>query len=220
MLSFVIAAPTAPTITPCAGAPWPPPAECSVSPITDLLAARDLQQISTIYLDSGTYALAQLEEDGFNLWRSVALKASPGAAAGSVIIDRSPDGLDDGRVMMVSPSVNVWLAGLTLSGGFARSENGGGILNRGHLTLKDCLITGSHAFGAPPTGGGGGLNNYEASASLINTIITNNTAQYCGGGVWNDDGDKPAGTAFVKLDATSKVHGNTAPSDPDIHPPP
>ena len=72
---------------------------------------------------------------------------------------------------------------------------------------------------APPTGGGGGLNNYEASASLINTIITNNTAQSYGGGVWNDDGDAPAGTAFIKLDATSSVHGNDAPKDPDIHPP-
>lgn len=203
-------------LPPCSGG-WPPPAACSVSTIDALLSARDLAPILEIQLESGTYTLGTKELEGFNLWRSVTIKAAPGATA---ILERAPkaDASSPGRVMVISPNTNVTIEGLTIRGGYTSEENGAGVLNRGNLTLKDCIVTGNEAHGNPPEGGGGGINLYETSTlALINTTVTANKADRKGGGVLIDQGTCAKPCAFVHIDKASSVSGN---KPDDIQPPP
>mmetsp|Transcript_47312 Transcript_47312/g.94338 ORF Transcript_47312/g.94338 Transcript_47312/m.94338 type:complete len:220 (-) Transcript_47312:245-904(-) len=200
---------------PC-GEGWPPPASCSVSTVEALLAARDLSQISEILLDGGVYTLGTKESEGFNLWRSVTIKAAAGATA---VLERAPkaNASIPGRVMVVSPSTNVVIEGVTIRGGFTHNENGAGILNRGNLTLRSCVLTGNEAHGTAPEGGGGGLNLYGTSnAFLVNTTITANKADMPGGGVLIDQGTCSKPCAFLHLDAASTVANN---KPDDIVPP-
>lgn len=202
---------------PCSGT-WPPPSSCTVATTAELLSARDLKPITEILLEPGTYTLADKEEEGLNLWRSVTIKAStPG---GHAILQRAamPGAAAPGRVVVVTPQMNVLLEGLTIRGGWTKSENGAGILNRGNLTLKDCVVTDNLATGDSPEGMGGGISIYETSlTTLINTTVTANKASTGAGGVDIDQGTCTKPCAFFHMDDASKVIGNL----PDnIVPPP
>jgi hypothetical protein len=78
---------------------------------------------------------------------------------------------------------NVTISGLTVSGGFNASPGGwgGGILNRGSMTVRDCVITGNTV----PAGHGGGIFNYS-SLRILDSVVSGNSAAYEGGGVWNN----------------------------------
>jgi CSLREA domain-containing protein len=103
----------------------------------------------------------------------------------------------------VGPSVTVSIYGLTISNGHAtgasfETESGGGIWNRGTLTLDSCVVTGNQAdIGA-------GILNLGA-LTIRRTTIANNTATDVGGGIANTSGE---GTSFLQIESTT-ISGNT-----------
>jgi hypothetical protein len=98
-------------------------------------------------------------------------------------------GIENGGVAIIKDSLiarNTTLAVL-------RIQVGGGISNRGKLTLIRSTVRGNSAAGCqggcqPPTEGlGGGIYN-NANVRLIDTLVTQNVAGLDGGGVFNDGG--------------------------------
>jgi hypothetical protein len=73
------------------------------------------------------------------------------------------------RVFQIDGGVTTSISGLTISGGDARSGNGGGLSNLGTTTLTDCTVSGNSAFS------GGGLNN-TGMLTLTNCTVSGNSA--------------------------------------------
>ena len=95
---------------------------------------------------------------------------------------------------------NVEVRDLTVRGGKASADTGGGIVNAGEtLLLQRLLITGNDAAGFS----GGGLSN-TGSATLDACTVTGNTAAF-GAGLSND-----LPTAVLTLQNTTRVESNTA----------
>jgi len=98
------------------------------------------------------------------------------------------------RVFDVEDGV-VTLAGITISNGVAYDAStfvdnvGGGIFNRGTLTVSNCVITGNTAPTTGPStnqsiGFGAGIFTAQSSQlTIINSTISGNTASAAGGGV-------------------------------------
>ncbi len=80
------------------------------------------------------------------------------------------------RVFFVPSGITATLSGMTITGGNGNSDNGGGIINFGTLTVSDSVVSGNNA------NNGGGI---EASSTLnlIRSTINNNVANFQGGGV-------------------------------------
>jgi hypothetical protein len=81
------------------------------------------------------------------------------------------------RVFSVKANVTAALSGLAVING-KTAENGGGILNNGNLTLTNVTLRGNSAAG------GGAVANVGATAKLavVNSTLTQNTAESTGGG--------------------------------------
>jgi CSLREA domain-containing protein len=108
------------------------------------------------------------------------------------------------RVFHVGPGANVVLAGLTITGGNATQGSeryGGGILNEGALTVSRSLIEGNRA-----TFGGGLSTDGSATATLVNSTLSNNEAEEDGGGLSAETG----GTVHLR---STTVSNNTADDD-------
>ena len=77
------------------------------------------------------------------------------------------------------------LSGMTITGGY--SGDGGGIYNNmGTLTVADSVITGNAATGQSSSGGGAGIYSLSGTLSVTNSSISNNsilTGYYHGGGL-------------------------------------
>jgi Right handed beta helix region len=83
------------------------------------------------------------------------------------------DGGDSGRVMIISGAPVVTIKNITIQHGHSTND-GGGILNFGNLTLRNSTLTDNEAFGDL---GGGGIYNFSGStATLRNSTVTDNTA--------------------------------------------
>jgi hypothetical protein len=121
-----------------------------------------------------------------------------GSGSNETIIDA--DG--DGTAVTVFPGTVATLESVTVTGG--KAALGGGIVNRGRLTLKNCTIA-KNGNGAADNGGGGGIYNApSARLTATETNITENTAlDGQGGGILNDGG-------AVELQAESEVTKNMA----------
>src|SRR5262249_14402963 len=71
-----------------------------------------------------------------------------------------------GQVFAISPTSNVTISGMTITGGVG--PEGGGILNDGKLTISNCTIAGNTSFG----GGGGGLaNDLYGTLTLVGSTV-------------------------------------------------
>ncbi|MGQ0622413.1 MAG: choice-of-anchor Q domain-containing protein [Panacagrimonas sp.] len=95
-----------------------------------------------------------------------------------------------------------------ISGGSPISDGssffGGGIVNFGRLTLRNCMVTGNFAYR------GGGIYNNGGRLTLVNSQVSGNGSEYSGGGILSQtrtvDGiDR--GSLFL---VDSVVSGNTA----------
>jgi hypothetical protein len=118
-------------------------------------------------------------------------------------------GNGSGSVITIESEVEVTIKGVTISGGNAATDGGGGILNEGTLTLEHSTVGGNTA-----TGSAGGIlnedtltlehsrvsgNNAESEAGGIETygpltlkedsIVTGNTGAELGGGIVGFDGN-------------------------------
>ena len=105
------------------------------------------------------------------------------------------------RVFDITPSGAAILDGLSITGGDATGDRGGGIFNRGNLTVRNSVIYGNRA-----TYGGGVRAEGTGGAFIVNSTIANNDADEDGGGV---DAETP-GT--VSLNSVT-VSGNAADAD-------
>ncbi len=132
----------------------------------------------TIFLDSGLVIGSDVDIEG------------PGASSLTISGGGSNSSFS---VITVSSGVTASLSGLTIADGFTESD-GGGILNKGTLTLTDAVVTGNAASG------GGGIANYGTATLYESTIYGNNAAH--GGGLYND------GTATL-TDVTIASNGAT-----------
>ena len=104
-----------------------------------------------------------------------------------------------GKVLRVSARVS--LIDLKITGG-RTAWNGGGIYNRGNLTLKNSVVSGNTAVGD----GGGIFNLSLGGLSLTlngSSSVRGNDAGRYGGGILNSGGD-------VTLNGSSSVGGNDA----------
>lgn len=110
------------------------------------------------------------------------------------------------RVFHVMPNWTVTIAGLTISGGGAGEEQGGGGILNDHatLTIDSCAVQNSFA-----EYGGGVYNDGSAGSSTLtvfNSTVTGNFASD-GGGIFNDAVN--GGNAMLSL-TNSTVDSNTA----------
>jgi hypothetical protein len=83
------------------------------------------------------------------------------------------------RILAVRFNGNLTLQETTVSGGVvAGSNNGGGVYNRGTLSMVDCTVSGNSAGQF-----GGGVHN-RARLNLTNSTVSGNSAGYHGGGLY------------------------------------
>jgi len=126
-----------------------------------------------------------------------------GAGAQATVIDAS--GLD--RVFHVMPGIRLTVAGVTITGGLAtgigdtgRDQFGGGILNHGHLTLIDSIVTNNSAPNSNfTTSGGGGIWSSEANSTLNISGVTfsGNNGGLLGGAIQSKGALAVAGSVFT-----------------------
>ncbi len=114
------------------------------------------------------------------------------------------DGNRSDRVFGIQSGKAVTISNVVIQHGFVGYDDGGGIVNRGTLTLTDSTVrnnTASHHFYT--IGQGGGIWNLGTLA-LTNSTVSDNFAGDGGGGILND------GTLTL---TDSTVSGNTAVND-------
>jgi hypothetical protein len=89
------------------------------------------------------------------------------------------------RVFLIMAGATVTLEKMTIMHGrpSVEDEHGGGIMNYGTLTVRNCVVTDNSARG------GGGIDNRNAMLTIIDSTISNNVARgdgargvECGGG--------------------------------------
>ena len=153
----------------------------------------------TIQLGAATYVLSGAAGDDVALSGDLDITGDltlTGAGTASTIIDGG--GVD--RVLDIDPSgagVSVTISNLTVRGGNAAGQAGGGIRNLGTLSLSNVTL----AANSSGVNGGGLLN--LGTLTLTNTTVSGNTAGTDGGGIYNSGG--------VTLTITaSTVSGNSA----------
>lgn len=126
---------------------------------------------TTIRVNPGTYKENLVIEENV----TVAIEAV--SKGKNVILDAGGS-----RAVEIGEGAQVTLSGLSIRNGNA--VTGGGILNRGSLTLLNTTIENSFAEYA-----GGAIFNDFGTVTLSNSLITNNVADSVGGGIFNNEGD-------------------------------
>ncbi len=108
--------------------------------------------------------------------------------AGSLVLDQNVtilgpsatqlaiNGDNQSTVFDVTSGASVAISGLTIEGGAATSNAGGGIVNYGSLTLTNTSIAGNSAN----QGNGGGIFN-AGNLTLVDSTVSGNSALYNGG---------------------------------------
>jgi hypothetical protein len=140
-----------------------------------------------------------------------------GAGAGSAIIDAN----GTGSGFYIADGTDATITGVTVRDGFGYF--GGGIDNRGNLTVTHSIVSGN---GVRDDGDGGGIFNLGGRLLIKSSIVVGNTADRGGGGVFSlgeliiVDSDILSNTAadgggVLNSDGTmrminSRVHGNHA----------
>jgi len=143
------------------------------------------QSGDTINVASGTYT------ENVNIDKSLAIN---GAGSDKTTVD----GNKAGSVFAIgqnNPNVYVALKGMKIQNGVA--NYGGGIYDKGVLTVADCTVTGNTAV---YTGGGISTSGTTAKLTVSNSQISGNSAKN-GGGIYS------GGTATV---SGSAISGNSA----------
>ncbi|HET7092984.1 MAG TPA: hypothetical protein VFI22_05880 [Thermomicrobiales bacterium] len=159
----------------------------------------------TVYLGANTYGFERTLTIGKDL-------TLVGAGANKTTLEG--DGV---RVIDIVAGATVVIRNLTITEGLAQSGSGGGIRNKGNLTLEGVDVADNQAASNPgnnqPTDGGGiyntgtlalssfckvmensasnggGIRNDGGSVTLTDTIVTGNAAVEQGGGIATDGGE-------------------------------
>ena len=148
-----------------------------------------------------------------------AINVLPGTYFENVVVDKSldvlgagvgetvVDGNHKGSVFKIGETysdIDLNLSGMTITNGSGTQDDpdewftsGGGIFNKGKMTIEDCLISGNSATY------GGGVSNY-GTATIAESRISDNSVIEYGGGVYNYYG-------AITM-ANSTISGNSAKS--------
>jgi hypothetical protein len=132
---------------------------------------------NTIRLEAGTYTLTA-PDNFFVGSNGLPVITSPltitGRGAETTIIERAdnPPGF---RILQVATAGTLTLKRLTLRGGTAITNEGGGILNRGTLTLLHTTVTDNFASV------GAGISTRGGTVTIMHSIIANNGGGIVGG---------------------------------------
>jgi hypothetical protein len=171
------------------------PVACSENALVAAInTANATPAADTLNLAGGcTYGLTSSHGSAGNGPTGLPVITTPIEMIGPAIITRSTGPLRPFRIAEVSSAGSLTLTtAVTLSNGRAASllgllgRDGGGILNRGAVTLTESTLTNNVAEGT-----GGGLANVDTpsgtapAASFTNSPVTNNTAAGRGGGIYN-----------------------------------
>ena len=135
----------------------------------------------TISIAAGTYA------ERLDVRASVALQ---GAGVGQTIVD----GSSGGGVLTVHQGVIAQVSGITIQHG--RAPSGGGVFNRGTLTLRDGTVYAND---------GGGIDN-GGVLTLVDSSVVSNTAGNNGAGISNE-------TSATLMVSGTTFSGNTTSGD-------
>ena len=139
-----------------------------------------------------------------------------GAGRTQTVIDAG--GVD--RVFQIWQPADVTITGVTVTGGDAHDDRGGGIDVRGGgtLLLDDSRVTGNTTGPGATIGlfSGGGIAFYDAGASsIVTSRIDNNTASNGGGGIYMGGTAAPP-TSIVLTITNSRIDDNTGPGGAGI----
>jgi len=173
------------------------PGDCT---LRDAIALADVSGDTINFSVVGPIILTQGE---FNITKDLTIS---GPGAGSLTIS----GGNVTRVFNIATStVTVSISGLTISDGFVTDANGGGISNSGTLILDQVVVNNNaaHESGIPSghfTKGGGIYNS--KSTTITNSQITNNNADYYGGGIFSDTNSSLSITNSIISD--NEVYGS------------
>ena len=100
------------------------------------------------------------------------------------------------RIFSVAAASAVTFSGLTIANGFSPNTAGGGIVNRGTLTITNSTISGNSV-----TGHGGGIAN-GGTLTVTNSTISGNTAS---GGTLGNQGGGIYNTSFGIVNITNSI---------------
>ena len=164
---------------------------CDYRSIKAAIAASTTLDGDALAIAAGTYT-----EAGITVHKSLTLQGE--AVATTIVQAAATPGTATDRVFTIASGVEVTLQDLTIRHGRTTGD-GGGIWNRGTLTLTNMIIRGNRARS------GGGIANqnsqYTSILTMINTTLSGNTADLDGGGLCS------LGLLIV-MNAT--INGNTA----------
>lgn len=96
----------------------------------------------------------------------------------------SAGGTPSFRILEIGVGANVTINDLTITNGDTIGD-GGGILNRGTVTINNSIITGNIA--TTGSGRGGGISNIGILFITDSTVSNNSATFYWGGGIYNTD---------------------------------
>jgi CSLREA domain-containing protein len=162
-----------------------------------ILVANDRPGPDQIYVPAGLYQLTLSGEDNLghvgdlDVSGDVQIRGDGWTEAGTVI-----DGIGQDRIFEILSGATAEIRTLVVRNGAYVSN--AGIVNAGHLTLHEVLVSGNHADAI-----GGGIGN-GGELHLEHVLVTGNTAGAHGGGIYNYL------DALVWIEDGSEVVSNTA----------
>ena len=80
------------------------------------------------------------------------------------------------RILVVESNAKVTVSNLTITGGKAINDYGGGVFNRGVLTLNTCKVTNNVAESKYKNSYGGGVYNVDGKLTMVDCTVSNNRA--------------------------------------------
>ena len=146
----------------------------------------------TIVLSSGTYKLTR--NDDLDIMSNLIIK-------GAGMYDTVINGNAGARVLYIHSRNTVTIDSLKITNG--KANNGGGIYNRGTLTVQNSIIGGYNTAAYK----GGGIYNYKGTLTVQNSIIGDNTASTYGGGIYNNDGSVTVQNSTIDSNKTNNWSG-------------
>jgi predicted outer membrane repeat protein len=120
--------------------------------------------------------------------------ALSGPGQSKLTIERSSSAAGDFSVLQIQPDTSASISGLTIAKGtgtrhvldaISFERTGGGIDNRGALSLEGCLLKDNHVSAENPNSGFGGALYNSGSARVVGCTFKANKATEGGGAVWN-----------------------------------
>ncbi|MGH3166204.1 MAG: hypothetical protein ACRDN0_09980, partial [Trebonia sp.] len=189
----------------------PARAQTSCTPTALILAITTANATNgTVTLTSGcTYTLTAVNNttDAGGVGLPVITGKVTIQGAGATIARSAAPGTPVFRILDVASSGSLTLNSVTISNGLASNgqQGGGGIFNRGALSISGSTFTGNAAPSASGTSGGG-INN-SGTLNLTTSTFTGNSAQE-GGGVFNQKTATISGDTFIRDTAT--IYGGGA----------